>query len=482
MKIIDRYILSSYLTRLISVFGICMFIFIIQTFWLFIDELAGKGLDIIIIGKFLIYYSPKLIPLVLPLSVLLASLMTFGTLSENYEFAAMKSTGISLQRALLSLVIFHIILGIGTFYFSNHVIPYGELKSYNLRRNLAKLEPTLAIREGLFNEIGSFNIKVKKKYGDNDRFLEDVIIHEYTPNKKNNIVIKAERGEMKSEPSDPNLKLILYNGNRYEEFIPKKVKERLRIPHAKVSFDEYEMNIDLSQFNNINLDEENITTSFRMKKINQLRISIDTLENSFEEKQEIFYNNFYKNNSVSFWIKRGYNTANYEGKFPKHILNFINTSENWKKATVFDQAISRVRNSLRDLNAKRGQFFAFQKLINLHKITLQEKFTLIFVSLLLFLIGASLGAIIRKGGLGLPLVLSVIIFLTYHYIGLFSKNAAEDNSISPLIATWLSTIILAPFSYILTKRASADKGFISLYNVFNPVLTLVKKLPFPKKS
>ena len=153
MKIIDRYILKSYLTRLLSVFTICMFIFIIQTFWLFIDELAGKGLDIIIISKFLLYYSPKLIPLVLPLSVLLASLMTYGTLSENYEFAAMKSTGISLQRALLALTIFHVLLGIGTFYFSNHVIPYGELKSYNLRRNLAKLEPTLAIREGIFNEI-----------------------------------------------------------------------------------------------------------------------------------------------------------------------------------------------------------------------------------------------------------------------------------------------------------------------------------------
>ena len=234
-----------------------MFIFIIQTFWLFIDELAGKGLDILIIFKFLLYYSPKLIPLVLPLSVLLASLMTFGTLSENYEFAAMKSTGISLQRALYSLVIFHILLGIGTFYFSNHVIPYGELKSYNLRRNLAKLEPTLAIREGIFNEIGETNIKVKRKYGPNERFLEDVIIHEYSPDLKNNVVIKAERGELKSEPTDPNLTLVLYNGNRYEDIEPKKLKERNRMPHAKVYFETYEMNIDLSKFNQVDLEEEN---------------------------------------------------------------------------------------------------------------------------------------------------------------------------------------------------------------------------------
>ena len=481
MKIIDKYILKSYLIRLISVFGICLFIFIIQTFWLFIDELAGKGLDILIIGQFLVYYSPKLIPLVLPLSVLLASLMTFGTLSENYEFAAMKSTGISLQRALLGLSIFHILLGIGTFYFSNHVIPYGELKSYNLRKNLAKLKPTLAIREGIFNEIGQYNIRVEKKYGDNNRFLKNVIIHEYTPDKKNNIVIKADRGEMKNEPTDPNLKLVLYNGNRYEEFIPKKIQQRKRIPHAKVSFEEYEMNIDLSQFNNIDLNQENIKTSFRMQKINQLITSIDTLESSFTEEKNIFYNNFSKTSPISSWINK---TKLYdkEAALPKQILNFIDTDENWKKSTVYKQAINKIRNSLNDLNAKKGQFFAFQKLINLHKITLQEKYTLLFVSLLLFLIGASLGAIIRKGGLGLPLVISVVIFLTYHYIGLFSKNAAEDSSISPLIASWLSTIILAPFSYILTRRASSDKGFISFYNIYSPILNLFKKLPFQKRA
>ena len=176
----------------------------IQTFWLFIDELAGKGLDLLIIGKFLLYYSPKLIPLSPTLICpTWPRLMTFGSLSENYEFAAMKSTGISLQRALLGLVIFHVAFGYWNFLFFQSCHPYGELKSYNLRRNLAKLEPTLAIREGIFNEIGRNQYQGNNKYGDNDRFLEDVIIHEYTPIKQNNIVIKAERGEMKNEPTDP---------------------------------------------------------------------------------------------------------------------------------------------------------------------------------------------------------------------------------------------------------------------------------------
>lgn len=481
MKIIDRYIISSYLFRLLSVFTICMFVFIIQTFWLYIDDLAGKGLDMIIIGKFLLYYSPKLIPLVLPLSVLLSSLMTYGTLSENYEFAAMKSTGISLQRALMSLTIFHIFLGIGTFYFSNHVIPYGEMKSFNLRQNLAKLEPTLAIREGVFNEIGKINIKVKRKYGENDRFLEDVIIHEYTPDEENNIVIKAERGEMKNEPTDPNLKLVLYNGNRYEEIKPEKLSERERIPHAKVAFEEYEMNIDLSQFNNINLEEENYLTTYKMQKIDQLEVSIDTLQLSFNEEQNVFSENFGRRSTLTKMAKE--DQPLIEGsELPSSIYDFIDTEEQWKKHRILEESSSSVKDAMRNLNAKRTQFFAFQKLINLHKITLHEKYTLLFVSLLLFLIGASLGAIIRKGGIGLPLVLSVLIFLTYHYIGLFSKNAAEDNSISPFLATWLATLILMPFSIILTRRASSDKGFVSLSNLIYPLQKRLKSFKFLKKK
>jgi len=480
LKILDRYILKSYLTRLLSVFAICMFIFIIQTFWLFIDELAGKGLDILIIFKFLLYYSPKLIPLVLPLSVLLASLMTFGTLSENYEFAAMKSTGISLQRALYSLVIFHILLGIGTFYFSNHVIPYGELKSYNLRRNLAKLEPTLAIREGIFNEIGETNIKVKRKYGPNERFLEDVIIHEYSPDLKNNVVIKAERGELKSEPSDPNLTLVLYNGNRYEDIEPKKLKERNRMPHAKVYFETYEMNIDLSKFNQVDLEEENYKSTYRMQKIDQLQVSIDTLQQNYSDKQDVFSENFTKKSKVSTFIKQN-NIEEKSEQLPQNLFEFIIVDENWKKEQLMEQALSSIRIAMRDLNSKRTQFFAYQKLINLHKIELNKKYTLLFVSILLFLIGASLGAIIRKGGIGLPLVLAVLIFLSYHYIGLFSTNAAEDNSISPFFASWLSTLILAPFALILTRRASSDKGFVSWSNFYYLLTQQIKRIPLLKK-
>ena len=169
-----------------------MLIFIIQIIWVFIDDLAGKEIDFEIIFKFLLFYSPKLLPLVIPLTVLLASIMTFGNLSEQYELAAIKSSGISLFRAMRSLLVVNTILCIGMFFIANSLIPYAEFKSYNLRKNLAKLKPALAIKEGVFSDINNMNIKVERKYGPDNNFLEDIIIHQNNFNSRNTLVIKAE--------------------------------------------------------------------------------------------------------------------------------------------------------------------------------------------------------------------------------------------------------------------------------------------------
>ena len=476
MKIIDRYILTSYLTRLGSVFFILMFIFIIQTFWLFIDDFAGKGLDAEIIFKFLTYYTPKLYPLVMPLSVLLASIMTYGTFAENYEFAAMKSNGISLQRALLGLTIFHFFLGIGSYYFSNHVIPYGEFKYFNLRRNLAKLKPALAITEGIFNEIGEMNIKVTEKYGENNRFLKDVIIHEKSSDNKNRIVIKAKRGELKSASIDQELQLVLFDGNRYEELHTNKAQERKKIKHAKVSFKEYVLNIDLSQFNNVDLGEEKYTSTFRMQQIDELEESIDSLEKKFKQEQVIYGENFAKS-SLANNIYTGNETedeAINDSIFALYYnpLTIIGDSITNQHAQVVRAAIGYIKSQQLNLSSKKKVFFINQKRINLHKNTYHEKYTLGFSVFFLFLVGASLGAIIRKGGMGLPMVLAILIFLTYHYIGLFGKNAAEDSSISPFLGSWLSILIIAPFAIYLTRRASTDKGLID----YDFLIVSLKKL------
>jgi len=459
LKILDKYILKFYLTRFIGVFAICFLIFIIQTFWLYIDELAGKGLDIITIGKFFIYFSPKLVPLVLPLSILLASLITYGTLSENYEFIAMKSNGISIVRSMVALFIFHVFLGIGSFYFSNHVVTLGELKSYNLRKNLAKLKPTLSIREGIFNDIGDLNIKVSRKYGDNEQFLEDIILHSISEDEINRIVVKAETGEVRNL-NDNYLQLVLKNGNRYEDLNPSSAAEKQKYPHSKASFDEYILNIDISDFNNVNLDEENYKSTYKMQKINQLKTNSDTLKTKFDEDVEMFGKNFLIGHTLKKLPNLNLNqiqNLNYD--LNSSFIGILDDPEPYELNSVLTRADNEVDIYLRQLDNKKKTFFLQQKLINLHKLTINERYSLIFACIFLFLIGASLGAIIRKGGLGLPLVLSIVIFLTYHYIGVFGKNAAEDNSLSPFIGSWISTFIIAPFAIYLTKIVSMDRGF-----------------------
>jgi len=478
LKILDKYILKSYLTRFIGVFAICFLIFIIQTFWLYIDELAGKGLDIFTIGKFFMYFSPKLVPLVLPLSILLASLTTYGTLSENYEFIAMKSNGISIVRSMIALLIFHIFLGIGSFYFSDNVVTYGELKSYNLRKNLAKLKPTLSIREGIFNDIGNLNIKVDRKYGDDDQYLEDIILHSISDDDINRIVIKAEKGEVRSE-NDSYLQLILRNGNRYEELIASTAAEKQKYPHSRASFDEYILNIDISEFNNINLDEENYRSTYKMQRVDQLKTNSDTLYDKFKEDKIIFGKTFIAGHTLKKLSNLNASQVQLEkSEINRSFLDLIDNPEMYEINGVLSMADEEVDMYLRQLSNKKKVFFLQEKLINLHKLTINERYSLVFACIFLFLIGASLGAIIRKGGLGLPLVLSIVIFLTYHYIGVFGKNAAEDSSISPFLGSWVSTFVIAPFAIYLTKIVSADRGFS--FTLYDKAIQLINKLKFKK--
>ena len=473
MKILDKYILKSYLTRFIGVFAICFLIFIIQTFWLYIDELAGKGLDIFTIGKFFMYFSPKLVPLVLPLSILLASLTTYGTLSENYEFIAMKSNGISIVRSMVALLIFHIFLGVGSFYFSDNVVTYGELKSYNLRKNLAKLKPTLNIREGIFNDIGNMNIKVARKYGDNEQFLEDIILHNISDDEINRLVIKAEKGEVKNEDNN-YLQLILRNGNRYEDILASTAAEKQKYPHTRASFDEYILNIDISEFNNVDLNEENYRSTYKMQKINQLKTNSDTLNDKFNEDKIIFGKTFVAGHTLKKLPNLNTNQIELnDSEINGSFLNLLNDPEIYEINGVLAMAQEEAEMYIRQLDNKKKVFFLQQKLINLHKLTINERYSLVFACIFLFLIGASLGAIIRKGGLGLPLVLSIVIFLTYHYIGVFGKNAAEDNSISPFLGSWISTFIIAPFAIYLTKIVSSDRGVNFI--VYDKIIQVITK-------
>ena len=483
MTVLDRYILFSFLRTFFSFFFILMLIFVVQTVWVFIDEFAGKGLDITVLLRFLLYYSPKLVPLVLPLTVLLASIMTYGSLAEHYEFAALKSAGISLTRAMRSVFVVSVILSGIAFYVANTLVPYAEFKSYNLRKNLAKIKPALAISEGVFNDLGESNIKVQDKYGSNDRFLTDVIIHQKQADLKNTVVVKSEEGELKNADFSDGIQLVLKNGNRYEELRTKLADRRKkRYPHSRVSFGTYTMNIDLREFNNVDLRETKYTNTYKMQDIDKLSFSIDSLQGIYNNDKASYAKTTY----IRTGVKAIHSTSKGEKIDYEGLTDCVAKYPVYAKKSMSRQAKNKLNTLVSNLEAQKKIFFFKKKVINLHKIWYLDKFIIAFSVLLMFLIGAPLGALIRKGGFGLPVVLALFIFLSYHFAGTFFKNSAEDGSITPFMGTTISTILLFGLSLIVIRRARADKGmfvfsyftgkFINFWNFFLRQAFSVKRI------
>ena len=451
-----------------------MFIFVLQGVWLYISELAGKDLDISVTAKFILYYMPKLIPLVVPLTILLSSIMVFGNFAENYEFAAMKSTGISLQRAMRSLSVFIVALGIACFFFANNVIPWGEYNFYNLRKNIAKVKPALAIAEGQFNEIGNINIKVDKKSGDRGQYLENVIIHDKSSARTGNYkVIVSEKGELKSSKDSNVLQLELLNGNYYEEIIDKDIRKNINRPHAKSYFDSYTINVDLEILNDEDLDEKNYKGKHSMLNIDQLNYTIDSLKGQRKEDYKTLSNTLY-NRTTYAALNLNINTEK-DSSFTGNVIDLFPAS---KKGQIINLALNSANSTNQIIDSNKKNFETKSIHLNKHIIAFHEKFVLAIACIILFFVGAPLGALIRKGGLGLPIVIAVVLFLTYHFFGIFAKNSAEKGSFSPIIGSWLSTAVMLPLSIYLTTRATNDKGVFQ----FDAIVVPLKRLFAPKNK
>ena len=480
-----------------------MVIFIFQGIWLFIDDLAGKGLGIVIIGKFLFYYMPSLVDKVLPLTVLLSSILTFGTFAENYEFAAMKASGISLQRGMRSLIVYVIFLGGVTFFFANNVIPKSEQKTFNLRRNIAKVKPAAAITEGVFSDFEGtgegMNIKVDKKYGEQDRFLDNVIIHKKTKQSINNTVIKAESGELISSEDSDIIQLVLKDGNYYEELLSKSTKEKRKHPFAKSKFETYTINIDVSELNNQDFDEDRNITTDKMKNVGRLIKDIDSLKKNNLEKVEAFSKNivtrmgaFYNPAKIDSTKRKQSNTNLIKDVVENDMDDLVkqNRTKTDSIKTIdqllsklkeyqHTQTINRAKNSvssiLTTVVAKKDELQKRFKFYNSHILSLHKKYALAFSCIILFFVGAPLGAIIRKGGLGLPMVVAIVLFLTYYFIGVFAGNYAKEGNIHPALGAWLSTLIMLPLGIFLTKRATADRGLTGFGHIIDIVKGFFKK-------
>ncbi len=476
MKIIDKYILKTFAITFTTVFVILFFIFILQTIWLFIYDLAGRDLDLMLVVKFLLYGMPRIIPLVIPLSVLLASIMTFGSLSENYEFAAMKSAGISLQRAMKGLTIFILILSITSFFFANNVIPYAEYKFINFRKNIAQRKPAMAIAEGQFSQIGLYSIKVDKKTGENGNHLTGVTIHKKSINGEGvRTVIKAKYGDLVSSENSNFLKLVLNDGYYYEDIIPNKWEDRRKIPFAKATFKKDVINMDLSILNGAQ-DNQSITNTSNMLNLSELNYTIDSLRKNYKRDVISFADNVHHRSPI---LNENKSILPMKVDVVKpDLMALLTTSE---KLQILQFASSNVNNTLFSIESSKDELNMKQIAINDHLGAVYDKFVVAFACLLMFFIGAPLGAIIRKGGIGLPIVFAVAIFISFHFINTFGKRLAGENGMDPFLGSWLASLILTPLAILLTYRATNDFGSFNLDVITVPFQNLMKKI-FPTQN
>lgn len=477
MKVLNKYILQQFFRPFVSTFLIALFILVMQFVWLVFDDLAGKGITMVILFKYIYYIIIIAVPRAIPIAVLLAAIMAMGNLSENYEYAAIKSAGISLQRLLRPLIVVVILLSFVNLYFLNYAFPWAVLKQKNISYNIKKHKPALALVEGTFNaDIPGYVIKFDEKYGDEKNKLKNVLI--YKTNLVNGSVntITAKRGTIATEDNSKYMKLFLEDGYYYKEHWTRgsKKKERQKMPFSVTHFEKYTVNIDISSFNTDDLDEEKRKSDREMLSFKQLRYYSDSLKVKFDET----VNNRAKSldyKSQSKLLAPLPDTVKLSVKLP--ILSNFTTRQ---QVSVLESAVGSVNRSLDNLKSFIKPFKWKQKRLNLIDTETHKRIALAFSALLLFLIGAPLGALIRKGGFGLPMVLAILIYLVFHFVSTFAGNMAETSTIDNILGGWLSTILLLPLGLYLTYRATRDKGMINFSPIINALTSFL--IFFTKKN
>ncbi len=435
-----------------------IFVLLMQNVWKYVDDLVGKGLEWTIIVEYIIYIIPTLAPLALPLAILLSSLMAFGKLGETYELTALKSSGISLIRIMSPLFFIVCLISIGAFFSSVHLVPYSNMKFKTLLYDVMNKKLALNIREGVFfNEIDGYSIKVAKKSEDG-MILEDIIIYDQSLKMGNTKVIRAEKGKMYSSENERYLYLELYNGNSYEEMNVKEPKSQQDLPFTRSKFKEEKIRFDMSSFQLERSDEEKYANAAQFMNLNQLNHLSDSLEKSIRDRMSSF------NNKLNDYL-------NYDSlrAMPSSASAFnIASLSKHKQKRILKASQSQVRSIKSYLyNSKRELDFKNKK-YNKASIEWHRKFSLSFACIVMFLIGAPLGAIIRRGGMGMPVLISILFFLVYHVISITGEKSALQGVVSVFEGMWASAIFLCPLGLFLTYKANNDSPLFkfSLSNNF----------------
>ncbi|MEJ7737566.1 MAG: LptF/LptG family permease [Chitinophagaceae bacterium] len=455
MKKLDILILKAFIGPFLATFFITIFVLTLQTFWLYIDDFVGKGLDLLTIGQFAAFVATYNIPLALPLAILISSIMTFGNLGETFELVAIKSAGIPLVRFMRPLFVTTLLLCGAAFLFNNNIIPVATLKMNTLKYDMIMAKPAFDIKEGVFyDKIEGFVIKVGKKEKDGTT-IRDVIIYEKNYNLQDNIIV-ARSGEMKVSDNKHFLEFNLEDGWRYEE---RGDRLTTNTEFIRLGFKEYKKNFDLSSFKLNRTEDSVFKDNYQMLSVRQLDKAIDSLE-----KTSDFY---LKKNSIELspylhftrYLDTGWTKVNNTSKTGiKSIRNIIPDSA---RTVVMDRAISQITNVKSSLDLNALEYQNKRKDLRLHLIEWHRKYTMSIACLVLFLIGAPLGSIIRKGGLGTPLVFAVIFFVIFFLLNNFGAKLVKTDVFQPILGMWMATFILTPIGLFLTYKAMHDSQLLN---------------------
>ena len=440
------------------------------------DEFIGKGFEWYTILEIMMYQSAVNVAVALPLAILLSSIMTFGTLGENYELVAIKSAGISLQKAMRPLFLIVISLSIASFYFSDYMLPKANSKYYSLLYDMRNKKLSFLIKPGVFNtSISNYALKVERKGVVNPDSLFGIMIYDHTNESGVPTVILAKRGRM-IKTEDGNVMILkLTDGVRYEEskgngsavYNPRQALTRMR-------FKETEVKLDLSSFTNFNrTDEEKFQDNAPMLNLKGLVKRSDSLGKVVDSLNKITQLNASSYYKQSNYVK-GYTKVKAT---PKHIKgNIIDLIPEKYRASTIQNAIDLTSTLQQVVNNRIIEYDAKQREILKSKIEYQRKFTLAISCLLLFFIGAPLGAIIRKGGLGLPVVIAVVFFLIYHIISTVAEKSAKEGSLDYVFGMWMAVIVLTPVGAFLTYKATVDSVIFDIDYYKQLVVGLFRKL------
>lgn len=450
IKKLDALIIKAFIGPFLATFLITLFVLVMQFFWLYIDDLVGKGLDFITLAKLTGYVAAFNVPLALPLALLLSSIMTFGNLGESFELVAIKSAGIPLLRFMQPLFFVTLIISGIAFLFANNIIPVVNLKLNTLKYDIIVSKPAFDIKEGVFyDKIDGYVIKIGNKSKDGNE-IRNVIIYEKNYGLQDFSLI-AESGLMKISDDKRSLEFDLRNGWRYEE---KGNKYTTNTEFIRLGFKEYKKILDLSSFKMNKTADSAFKDNYKMLSVRQLNKAIDSMEQ--------YRNYYFKKSNADLrpymdFVK--YTDSSWQNVKPaslKKVASLNKLIADSAKMDVFEKSLAVISSVHGGVNLLAEEFATKEKDLTYHQIEWHRKFTLSIACIVLFLIGAPLGSIIRKGGLGTPLIFAVIFFVIFHLFNTFGEKFVKSDEMSPFAGMWLSTGVLIPIGLFLTYKAMRD--------------------------